>query len=312
MVGNIGYSFARQIALEPKDIYVIEVSSFQLDDIKTFAPDVAILLNITEDHLDRYENSMLNYIQSKFRIAMNQNNKQYFIYNYDDENITNHLQLLNNITNPLTFSMKHESKNGGHVSADQMKIRMQEERINMSVDDFALQGQHNQQNTMAACIAANCMGIRKESIRKAVASFEGLEHRMEFVATVRGVEFINDSKSTNVNSTWFALESMKKKVILILGGQDKGNDYTILNNLVKDKVKAIVCMGKDNSKIIAAYKKIAPTIKDTHSLKDAVAMCFKLADKDDVVLLSPACASFDLFNNFEERGKLFKQAVKEL
>lgn len=312
MVGNIGISFAKQVALDPKEIYVVEVSSFQLDDIKEFRADIAMLLNITEDHLDRYNYQFENYINSKFRIIENQTQHDYFIYCLDDEVIMQKLPLLTIHTNPLPFSMKQEVKKGGYIKGDQMMLRIQEERVSMSIYDFALKGKHNNYNTMAAGIAAATLGIRKEKIREAVKNFHSLEHRMEFVAMVRGVEFINDSKATNVNSTWFALESMNKPTVLVLGGTDKGNDYGLIADLVKDKVKAIVCMGVDNKKIIEAFKDIVPVIVETDSAKKAVNASFKLAEKGDVVLLSPACASFDLFKNYEDRGRQFKDAVKEL
>ncbi len=312
MVGNIGYSFARQVAEDPKPLYIIEVSSFQLDDIITFRPNVSILLNITEDHLDRYNYVFDNYINSKFSIIKNQTMEDYFIYCLDDETIMQKFPLLTIHTNPLPFSMKQEVKKGGYIKGDQMMLRIQEERVSMSIYDFALKGKHNNYNTMAAGIAASTIGIRKEKIRDAVKNFHSLEHRMEFIAMVRGVEFINDSKATNVNSTWYALESMNKPTVLILGGVDKGNDYSLIADLVKEKVKAIVCMGTDNSKIIAAFKDLVPMIIETDSAKKAVNAAFRAAAKDDVVLLSPACASFDLFKNYEDRGTQFKEAVKEL
>ena len=312
LVGNIGYSFAKQVAEDPKALYVAEVSSFQLDDIKDFRADISVLLNITEDHLDRYEYKFENYINSKFRIIENQTMNDYFIYCEDDEVIMQKLRLLTIHTNPLPFSMKHEVKKGGYIKGDQMMLRIQEERVSMSIYDFALKGKHNNYNTMAAGIAATTLGIRKEKIREAVKNFHSLEHRMEFVAMVRGVEFINDSKATNVNSTWYALESMTKPTVLILGGTDKGNDYSLIAELVKDKVKAIVCMGVDNSKIIEAFKDVVPVLVETDSAKKAVNTAFKLSAKGDVVLLSPACASFDLFKNYEDRGTQFKEAVKEL
>ena len=312
MVGNIGYSFARQIALDPKALYVIEVSSFQLDDIVHFKPDIAILLNITEDHLDRYNYQFENYVKSKFRIIENQTQNDYFIYCIDDEVIVKHLELLTTNTNPLPFSMKQEVKKGGYIKNDQMMLKIQEERVTMSIYDFALKGKHNAYNTMAASIAASTLGIRKEKIREAVSNFHSLEHRMEFVAAVRGVDFINDSKATNVNSTWYALESMQKPTVLIIGGVDKGNDYELIADLVKEKVKAIVCMGTDNKKIIEFFKDKVATIIEADSAKKAVTASFKLAEKGDVVLLSPACASFDLFKNYEDRGRQFKESVKEL
>lgn len=312
LVGNIGYSFAKQVAEDPKQLYVAEISSFQLDDIQTFKPDVAILLNITEDHLDRYEYKFENYINSKFRIVQNQTNNDYFIYCEDDEVIKKKLLTTIIKSNPLPFSMRKEIKNGANIKGDQLMIKVNEEKISMSIYDFAIKGKHNQYNTMAAGIAAATLGIRKEKIREAVKTFSSLEHRMEHVATVRGVEFINDSKATNVNSTWYALESMEKPTILIMGGTDKGNDYTLIEQLMKDKVKAIVCLGIDNEKIHKAFDKIVSIIVDTHSAEEAVDEAFKLSDKGDVVLLSPACASFDLFKNYEDRGEQFKKAVKEL
>ncbi len=312
MVGNIGFSFARQIALAPKALYIIEVSSFQLDDIQYFKPEIAILLNITEDHLDRYNYQFENYIKSKFRVIENQTQEDYFIYCIDDEVIVKHLELLTTNTNPLPFSMKQEVKKGGYIKNDQMMLKIQEERVTMSIYDFALKGKHNAYNTMAASIAATTLGIRKEKIREAVSNFHSLEHRMEFVATVRGVDFVNDSKATNVNSTWYALESMQKKTVLILGGVDKGNDYELIAELVKEKVKAIVCMGTDNKKIIEFFKGIVPIIIETDTAKKAVNASFKLAEKGELVLMSPACASFDLFKNYEDRGRQFKESVKEL
>jgi UDP-N-acetylmuramoylalanine--D-glutamate ligase len=312
MVGNIGFSFARQIAQDPKSLYVIEVSSFQLDDIKFFKPDIAILLNITEDHLDRYNYEFERYVKSKFRIIENQTESDCFIYCIDDEIIVNHLALLTYNTNPLPFSMKQEVKKGGYIKNDQMMLKIQEERVTMSIYDFALKGKHNAYNTMAASIAATTLGIRKEKIREAVSNFHNLEHRMEFVATVKGVDFINDSKATNVNSTWYALESMQKPTILVIGGVDKGNDYSLIAELIKEKVKAIVCMGTDNKKIVEFFKGIVPVIVEADSASKAVNESFKLAEKGEVVLLSPACASFDLFKNYEDRGRQFKAAVKEL
>ena len=312
LVGNIGYSFARQVSEKPSALYVLEISSFQLDDIKTFRPHIAVLLNITEDHLDRYDYQFSNYINSKFSIIANQTMEDYFIYCEDDEVIMQKIPLINLHTNPLPFSMKHEVKKGAYIKGDQMMLRIQEERVSMSIYDFALKGKHNQYYTMAAGIAAATLGIRKEKIREAVNNFQSLEHRMEFVAMVRGVEFVNDSKATNVNSTWYALESMNKPVVLVLGGVDKGNDYQLIAELVKEKVKAIVCMGNDNKKIIQAFKNIVPVIVETESAKKAVNASFKLATKGDVVLLSPACASFDLFKNYEDRGTQFKNSVKEL
>ena len=312
MVGNIGYSFARQVAKEPKKVYVVEVSSFQLDDIKTFRPYVAILTNITEDHLDRYEYNFENYIKSKFNIIKNQTKDDVFIYNADDEITIKYLNKFLNSTNPLPISMRKSLPQGAYITNAEMHIKWQKEEMNMSVEDFAVKGKHNQYNTMAAGLSAVVMDIRKERIRDAVQTFESLEHRMETVATIKGVEFINDSKATNTNSTWFALESMTKPTILILGGVDKGNDYSFLKDLVKEKVKAIVCMGIDNRKIHEAFGNDVGLMVNTNNARDAVQAAFHFADKGDVVLLSPACASFDLFKNYEDRGKQFKAAVKDL
>ncbi len=311
LVGNIGYSFAKQVAEDPKAVYVAEISSFQLDDIVDFRPDVAVLLNITEDHLDRYEYQFDNYISSKFRIAMNQTSGDYFIYNLDDEVITNYLEQNKIISNQLPISMKQKVDKGAYIQDDQMHVNVSGEQQQMSIYDFALKGKHNQYNTMAASVAGATMDIRKNKIREAVQTFENLEHRMEPVATVRGVEFINDSKATNVNSTWFALESMTKPTVLILGGVDKGNDYSLIQELVTEKVKAIVCMGVDNKKIHDAFDAIVKVV-DTDNAEDAVQASYSLAAPGDVVLLSPACASFDLFKNYEDRGNQFKDAVRSL
>jgi UDP-N-acetylmuramoylalanine--D-glutamate ligase len=312
MVGNIGYSFARQVALEPKPLYIIEISSFQLDDIKTFRPDVAVLTNITPDHLDRYEYKMENYVSSKFRIAAFQQPGDVFIYNLDDE-ITN--QYINNYSIKSTLypiTMSKELPQGAYLTNAQMHIKWKGEEMQMSIEDFALKGKHNQYNSMAASLASTAVDIKKDNIRESLQTFESLEHRMEPVATIRGVEFINDSKATNVNSTWFALESMERPTILILGGVDKGNDYSILNDMVKEKVKAIICMGTDNRKIHEAFGAFVSLMVNTTTAAEAVQAAFHFADKGDVVLLSPACASFDLFKNYEDRGKQFKAAVKEL
>ena len=312
LVGNIGYSFARQVAEDPKPLYVAEISSFQLDDIDTFRPDVAVLLNITEDHLDRYEYKFENYARSKFRIAMNQTSSDYFIYNLDDEVIRGYVDQNPFHSIQLPISMKQKVEKGGYIKDEQLNVNVNNEQQQMSIYDFALKGKHNQFNTMAACVAGSTMDIRKNKIREAVQTFENLEHRMESVATVRGVEFVNDSKATNVNSTWFALESMTKPTVLILGGVDKGNDYSLLYDLAAEKVKAIVCMGVDNSKIHQAFDGKVASIVDTASAEDAVRAAFQLAAVGDVVLLSPACASFDLFKNYEDRGVQFKEAVRSL
>jgi UDP-N-acetylmuramoylalanine--D-glutamate ligase len=311
LVGNIGYSFAKQVAEDPKPLYVAEISSFQLDDIKEFRPDVAVLLNITEDHLDRYDYKFENYISSKFRITINQTSEDYFIFNLDDEVITNYLEKHHLTSKQLPISMKKEVTKGGFIKEEELHVKTNGEQIAMSVYDFALKGKHNQYNTMAACVAGSTMDIRKNKIREAVQTFQSLEHRMEPVLTVRGVEFINDSKATNVNSTWYALESMTKPTVLILGGVDKGNDYSLIEELVQEKVKAIVCMGTDNKKIQEAFGGKVKLV-DTASAEAAVLAAYQLASPGDAVLLSPACASFDLFKNYEDRGTQFKQAVKNL
>ncbi len=312
LVGNIGYSFARQVAVDPKPLYIAEISSFQLDDIKTFRPQIAVLTNITEDHLDRYDYKVENYIASKFKIIANQQEEDVFIYNMDDEltmkNITNYP--IKSTKAPITMSK--ELSQGAYLTNAQMHLKWKSEEMQMSIEDFAIKGKHNQFNSMAASMAATALDIRKEKIREALQTFESLEHRMESVATIKGIEFINDSKATNINSTWFALESMTKPVILILGGVDKGNDYNVLKELVADKVKAIVCMGTDNTKIHEAFGDIIPLMLNTDNAEEAVKTAYHFSNKGDVVLLSPACASFDLFKNYEDRGNQFKQAVKNL
>lgn len=312
LVGNIGYSFARQIATAPASVYVVEVSSFQLDDIHSFKPNIAILTNISEDHLDRYEYKIENYIKSKFRITMNQTQQDLFIYNLDDANTIQHLSQYPIKSNQVPVTMRKELPQGAYLTNAMMHLKWKSEEMQMSVEDFTLKGKHNQYNTMAASMAATAMDIRKEKIREALQTFESLEHRMEKVLTLKGIDFINDSKATNVNSTWFALESMTKPVILILGGVDKGNDYDLLKPLVEEKVKAIVCLGLDNQKIHEAFGEIVPLIYDTKSATDAASAAFQIANKGEVVLLSPACASFDLFKNYEDRGDQFKAAVRAL
>ncbi len=312
MVGNIGYSIARQIAEDPKQLYIAEISSFQLDDIKTFRADIAILLNITEDHLDRYDYKFENYIASKFRITEYQSADDIFIYCADDAVTMQYLPTYLKNSKTLPFSMKEFKTEGAYIKNAEMLINYKDEEVNMSIYDFAIQGLHNQYNTMAAGIAATSLGIRNEMIRESMENFKGLPHRLELITTIKGVEYINDSKATNINSTWYALESMRKPTILILGGVDKGNDYSLIEELVNEKVKAIICLGKDNEKIHAAFKDKVPDIIDTETAKDAAKVAYKLAEKGDAVLLSPACASFDLFINYEDRGNQFKNAVKDL
>lgn len=310
LVGNIGESFAKQVAIDPRKVYVVEISSFQLDDIISFRPHVAVLTNITEDHLDRYDFNFKNYIKSKFRIIKNQKAGDYFIYNSDDEVTMKYLEQFNIYSTQLPISMRNEN-NAAFIKDGEMYVRTGEEMMTMSIYDFTLKGKHNQYNTMAACVTGATMDIRKEKIREAVQTFQNLEHRMEHVASIRGVEFINDSKATNVNSAWFALESMDKPTVLILGGVDKGNDYSLIAEMVKEKVKAIVCLGVDNKKIHDAFDNIVPVV-DTDSAEAAASTAFGLASVGDVVLLSPACASFDLFKNYEDRGTQFKSAVINL
>ena len=311
LVGNIGTSIAKQIAVDPKHLYVVEISSFQLDDIKSFRPDVAIITNITEDHLDRYDHNFENYITAKFNIVKNQTASDFFIYNADDPITIKYLNQYPFQSKPLPISMQNEQQKGAFIKDGTMNV-IYGEGLSMSIYDFALKGKHNQYNTMAAAVSTSVVGIRKDSIRDAVSSFETLEHRMEKVATVRGIEFINDSKATNVNSTWFALESMEKPVTLILGGVDKGNDYGLMKDMVQEKVKVIICLGVDNKKIHDAFGDVVEMIVDVQSADDAVRMAYSLSEKGDVVLLSPACASFDLFKNYEDRGEQFKNAVRAL
>lgn len=311
LVGNIGYSFARQIAERPTEWYVMEISSFQLDDIHQFRPDIAILLNITPDHLDRYDYKMENYVASKFRITENQTAADHFILNKDDNEIQQYLTNHSFHATTIFFTMNNDQNipnEGGYISNGQMHIQVDGEDLDMSIHDLALKGKHNQYNSMAAGISARVAGIRREKIRESFTSFEGLEHRLEFVATVRGIDFINDSKATNVNSVWFALESMKTPVVLILGGQDKGNDYNEIMGLVMEKVKGIVCMGIDNAPIHAAFEGVVELV-DTKSADEAVKAAYTLADKGDVVLLSPACASFDLFKNYEDRADSLRKRL---
>ncbi|MGO4289984.1 UDP-N-acetylmuramoyl-L-alanine--D-glutamate ligase [Chitinophaga sp. RAB17] len=312
MVGNIGISYARQVATAPAEYYVIEISSFQLDDIKDFKPNVAILLNITPDHLDRYDYKMENYVASKFRIAMNQTAEDYFIYCMDDPEIMRHLAQQPIYSASIPFTIMKPLKEGGFIANDQLNIDVNGDPVIMSMYDLSLKGKHNLYNSMAAAIAGRTMDIRNEKIRESLTSFESLEHRMEYVTSVRGIDFINDSKATNVNSVWFALESFDKPIVLIMGGVDKGNDYDAIRDLIKEKVKAIVCLGVDNTPIFAALSKDTPVMINTTSMHDAVQEAFKQATKGDIVLLSPACASFDLFKNYEDRGRKFKDEVKAL
>ena len=314
MVGNIGYSFAKQIWERPTAWYVMEVSSFQLDDINRFRPYIAVLLNITPDHLDRYNYEFKNYIASKFRITENQQQTDHFIINRDDKAILEYLEDHPIAANKIYFTMNQDQPNepGAYIKDELIHFNYDGEDDKMSIHDLTIKGKHNQYNSMAAGISARVAGLRKEKIRESFETFEGLEHRLEYVASVRGVEFINDSKATNINSVWFALESMKNPTVLILGGQDKGNDYNELMDLVTEKVKAIVCLGVDNRAILEVFAGVVPTIVETTSAIDAVKASYALAENGDTVLLAPGCASFDLFKNYEDRGTQFKEAVRNL
>jgi UDP-N-acetylmuramoylalanine--D-glutamate ligase len=311
LAGNVGTSYAKQVAENDFDWYVIELSSFQLDDMFKFKADLAILTNITPDHLDRYDYQMQNYVDSKFRIIQNQTNSDYFIFNNDDPIIKVELakRKINAIQAP--FSLKEEIKYGGFANEQQLTININEQ-LTMSIHDLALKGKHNTQNSLASGIASRILEIRKDVVRESLEDFTNVEHRLEFVAKVNGIEFINDSKATNVNSTWFALESMEHPTVWIVGGVDKGNDYSELMQLVKDKVKSIICLGVDNQKLIEAFTGVVETIVEARSAMEAVAYGYRLAKKDETVLLSPACASFDLFENYEDRGNKFKEAVRSL
>lgn len=312
LAGNVGESLARKVAEGSYDYFVVELSSFQLDGMYNFKADIAILLNITPDHLDRYEYKMENYVDSKFRIIKNQREEDVFIYCLDDENIMSHLKKINIKPRQYPFSIKEKVESGAWLNGEQLIIQTNKDPLSMSVYDLALQGSHNIYNSMAAGIAAKILDLRKDLIRECLSDFQNIEHRLEFVARVNGIEFINDSKATNVNSAWYALESMDKPVIWIAGGVDKGNDYSSLVGIAKDKVKALICMGVNNEKLIAAFKNIVPVIEVAGSAHEAVAKAYMLGKKDDKVLLSPACASFDLFQNYEDRGRQFKEAVRAL
>ena len=311
LAGNVGKSFAKQVAEGDHDWYVLELSSFQLDDMFDFKADIGILTNITPDHLDRYENQMQKYVDSKFRILNNQNHEDWFIYNYDDPIIREELSKRKLSMNLAPFSLKEEIKVGAYAVNNQLIINIKDQ-LTMSIHELALKGKHNTQNSLAAGIAARLVEIRKSVVRESLEDFENVEHRLEFVAKVNGIEFINDSKATNINSTWYALETMENPVVWVMGGVDKGNDYSELSNLVKDKVKAIICLGIDNQKIIKAFGHLVETIVEVASATEAVAYAYRLAKKNETVLLSPACASFDLFENYEDRGNQFKQAVRKL
>jgi UDP-N-acetylmuramoylalanine--D-glutamate ligase len=311
LAGNVGKSLAKQVAEKDCEWFVLELSSFQLDDMFDFKADIAILTNITPDHLDRYNYEMQNYVNAKFRILQNQTENDWFIYNYDDPIIKYEIENKKIVAKKAPFSLKQEISMGGFADEKQITINIKEQ-LTMSIHDLALKGKHNTQNSLASGIAARILEIRKEIVRESLEDFVNVEHRLEFVAKVHGIEFINDSKATNVNSTWFALESMDKPTVWIVGGVDKGNDYAELSELVKSKVKAIICLGVDNQKIIESFTGIVDQIVEAKSALEAVAYGYRIAKDGETVLLSPACASFDLFENYEDRGNQFKEAVRSL
>lgn len=312
ITGNVGNSFAMSVAGGDHEYYVLELSSFQLDDMYTFKADIAILMNITPDHLDRYDYSFQNYIDSKFKILQNQTSSDYFICWADDPVISAELAKRKPDVRLLPFSAVNSENMAAFLQNDEIIIDVHHKTNLMTIHDLALRGRHNLYNSMAAAIAGKVLNIRKDIIRESLIDFQGVEHRLEPVITVYGINFINDSKGTNVNSTWYALECMETDVVWIAGGVDKGNDYSELFPVVKQKVKAIVCLGKDNRKIIEAFRDKVPTIVEATSMEEAVRSAYYLAKKGQTVLLSPACASFDLFTNYEDRGRQFKQAVRNL
>ena len=313
LAGNIGKSFAAQVAEDKYDWYVLEISSFMLDNMYEFKADIAVLLNITPDHLDRYEYKMANYAASKMRITQNQTAADYFVYCADDAETLKMLQTMKLQARQFPFSILNHVDEGAWVEDDLIHININsKDRFTMSIAELALQGKHNIYNSMASGIVAKVLDIRNATIREGMGDIKNIEHRMEFVAKISGVAYINDSKATNVNSTWYALESVSTDVVLIMGGVDKGNDYEMLKDLVKDKVKAIVCLGKNNKRIHEAFEDDVDIIVNTFSADEAVQVAYHLAKKGDTVLLSPACASFDLFTSYEDRGLQFKKAVKEL
>lgn len=316
LAGNIGKSFARQVAFEDKDIYVLELSSFQLDGCYEFKADIAVLLNITPDHLDRYDYQLSNYAASKFRIIQNQGPEDHFIYNFDDPIISEGVKASKPlaIQYPITLSNHSVSPfdQGAFCFEDQLNIIIQNQQFTMKIQDLALQGKHNLFNSMASGVTSRIFELRKENVRDSLTNFENIEHRLENVGKVNGVTFINDSKATNINSTWYALESIDKPIIWIAGGVDKGNDYSELYEMIDDKVKAIICLGTDNKKLRAAFTGRVGQVLEVRSADEAVRLAYDLSNEGDTVLLSPACASFDLFENYEDRGHKFKQAVRRL
>jgi UDP-N-acetylmuramoylalanine--D-glutamate ligase len=312
LAGNVGRSFAWQVAEQSFDYYVIELSSFQLDGMYDFRADVAILLNITPDHLDRYEYKFQNYIDSKFRILQNMTKAQTFVYWSEDPVIKAELEKLEIMASQAPFKESTEHNSQFTITEDELIFGFEEE-LRIKTEEITIKGKHNMYNSMAAAVAANVMGVKNETIRRSLATFQGVEHRLEYVATIRGVRYINDSKATNVNSCWYALQSMKTPVVLILGGTDKGNDYSEIADLVREKVHTLIFMGLDNKKLNDYFTLNSNCkIVDTDNLADAVKAAYEVAQKGDTVLLSPCCASFDLFKNYEDRGEQFKQAVKQL
>ena len=310
--GNIGKSFAWQIADNKYDLYVLELSSFQLDGIKKFKPHIAVITNISPDHLDRYEYKYENYIDAKFRITMNQIEDDYLLYDADDEAISAWLERSTIKAKLIPFSLTKTFNEGAYIKNNKMEIKINQEEFTMDTDYIALEGKHNMKNAMAATSVAKLMQIRKATIRESLSNFEGVEHRLEKVLKIQNVQYINDSKATNVNATFFALDSMNAPTVWIVGGVDKGNDYHSLMSLVREKVKAIICLGVDNKKIIDVFGNVVDIMVEVDNMTDAVQMGQRLTEKGDAVLLSPACASFDLFENYEDRGNQFKQAVKQL
>ena len=312
LAGNVGKSLAYQVATEKHDVYVIELSSFQLDNMYEFKANIAVLMNITPDHLDRYDYKMENYVAAKFRIIRNQTDEDYFIFWQDDPIIAAQLQRLKIESRLLPFSEQHNVDTKAYLEDGELIINTTHEQVEVPKNDLALKGLHNLYNSMAAGLSASVLDIKKDVIRKALEDFEAVEHRLEYVSTINGVKYINDSKATNVNSCWYALESMQAPTVLILGGKDKGNDYTEIEQFVKDKVKAIVCLGVDNSKLHNFFEGKVPVITDAGSMQEAVEKCHNIAQPGDVVLLSPCCASFDLFKSYEDRGEQFKTQVHNL
>ena len=310
--GNIGYSFAELVATENPLYYVLEISSFQLDGIEHFAPHIAVLLNITPDHLDRYDYKFENYINSKFRIAMNQTENDYLIYDADDEVITQWLSTHTIKSKLIPFSIEKELPQGAFLKDNKIYIMLENQTTEIDVEEISLRGKHNIKNTMAASVAARLVNIRNNSLRESLKGFKGAPHRLEEVKVVDGVTYVNDSKATNVNSVFYALDTIKTPIVWIVGGQDKGNDYNSLLPYVHEKVRAIVCLGVDNSPIIQSFHNTIGTLVETRSMDEAVKLAQGFAQEGDTVLLSPACASFDLFKNYEERGDLFKAAVQKL